>query len=134
MWCLPNTTPISKFSTENLVPYFQLPTRNPPLGFNNYGGGIPTRSSGSPPHGSGRPPGGGNKPLKGSCGPPGKGGPPSGGEPPSGGGPLRGGGCGFLVGGINVAFGAPCLGSLWNPLYPMCITTKCGCNSLVPIQ
>jgi len=97
------------------------------LGFDNYGGGIPIRSSGSPLHGSGGPPGGGNKPLKGGCGPPSRGGPPSGGVP-------LGGGCEFLVGGINVAFGAPCLGSLWNPWYPMCITTKCGCNSLVPIQ
>jgi hypothetical protein len=61
------TIPTNKFSTRNLMPYFQLPTQNPPLGFGNSRGGIPMKDNGSPPHGtphgSGRPPRGGNGPL-----------------------------------------------------------------------
>jgi len=45
--------PSSGFSIGNSMPYFQPPTRNPPLGFGNSRGGIPTRGGGSPPHGSG---------------------------------------------------------------------------------
>jgi hypothetical protein len=61
------------------VPYFQPPTRNPPLGFSNFGNGIPSGGGASPPHGSGGPLGGGN-------GHSGRGGGPlSGGGPPDGG-------------------------------------------------
>ncbi len=62
------TIPTSRFSIKNLVPYFQLPTWNPPSWFNYFGGGIPMRGGGSPSHGSGRPPGGGSGPLKGGGG------------------------------------------------------------------
>ncbi len=47
------TIPTSNFFTGNLMPYFQLPTQNPPLGFGNSRGEKPMRDSGSPPHGSG---------------------------------------------------------------------------------
>ncbi len=67
------TTPTSGFYIKNLMPYFQLPTQNPPSGFNSFGGGIPTKGSGSPPHRSGRPLGGGSGPLKGGGGPLGRG-------------------------------------------------------------
>lgn len=85
--------PIDKFSTENLVPYFQLPTRNPLSRFSNFGGPIPMRGGGSPLHGNGGPPRGGSGPLEG------------GGKPPSAKGAPRGGG------GIGVPFGAPWLSS-----------------------
>jgi len=66
------TIPTSGFSTRNLMFYFQLSTQNPPLGFGNYGGGIPMKDSGSPPRGSGGPPRGGNGPLGRNGGPPSK--------------------------------------------------------------
>jgi hypothetical protein len=87
--------PIGELFTENLVPYFQPPTRNPPTGFSNYKHGIPMGGDGSPPHGSGGPLGGGSRPLGGGGGPLGRS------EPPSG------GGGGFIVGGASVPFGAP---------------------------
>ncbi len=89
------------------MPYFQSPTQNPPSQFSNYGGGIPTRSSGNLLHGSGRPPRRGIGLLRGGGGPLGKGGPPRGSGPPSGGRPLKGDGSGFPIGGIGVPFGAP---------------------------
>jgi len=55
------TIPIGEFFTKNLMPYFQPPTRNPPSGFNNFGGGIPTGGGGNPFHGSGGPPRGGTR-------------------------------------------------------------------------
>jgi hypothetical protein len=56
--------PISGFYTGNLVPYFQPPTWNPPLGFCNSRGGMPTKGDGNPFHGSGGPLGGGSGPSK----------------------------------------------------------------------
>jgi hypothetical protein len=34
---------IGRFCTEKPMPYFQPFAQNPPLGFGNFGGGIPTR-------------------------------------------------------------------------------------------
>jgi len=41
------TIPIGEFFTKNPMPYFQPPTRNPPSGFHNFGGGIPTGGGGN---------------------------------------------------------------------------------------
>lgn len=75
---------IGAFFIENLVLYFQLPTRNSPSRFGNSKHGIPTGSNGSPLHKSGGPLGGGRRPLGGGGGPLGRR------KPPSGGGPLSG--------------------------------------------
>jgi hypothetical protein len=101
------TTPIGGFSTENSVPYFELPTQNPPFGFNNSRGGIPTWGGGSPPHGNGGPLKRGSRRLGGGVGPPCKDG------------PLGGGGSKFPVGSIGVPFDAPQPGCSWNPWYPL---------------
>jgi hypothetical protein len=61
MWWLPWQLHLS---TKNPMPYFQPPTQNPPSGFSNFGGGIPTRGNGSPSHGSEGPPEGGNEPSE----------------------------------------------------------------------
>jgi hypothetical protein len=99
------TIPTSRFSIKNLMPYFQPPTRNPPLGFDNCRGGILMGSNGSPLHGSGKPPRGANEPSRGGGGPLSGGKPPSGSGPPSGEGFLGGGGGRFLVkGSANVFF------------------------------
>ncbi len=102
--------PAGGFSIENLVPYFQSPTWNPPLGFSSSRGAIFIGGGGSPPHESGGLAGGGSKPLGGG------GEPPSGGGSPSGERPPRGGGGRFPIGGACVPFGAP-----WSsfPLEPM---------------
>lgn len=105
------TTPTGEFSIENLMPYFQSPTRNPPSRFGNSKGGILTKGSGSSLHGGGERPGRGSRPLGGGGGPLGASEPLSGGRPPSGGGPPKGGGGGFLVGSACVPFSAPWLGS-----------------------
>jgi hypothetical protein len=112
------TAPIGGFSTKNPMPYFQLPTRNPPLGFSNFGGGTCMGSNGNPPHGTRRPPREGNRPLGGGGGSLGRSGPSNGGGPPSGKRPPRGGGSRFPIGGIGVPFGAPWWGSPWNSWYP----------------
>ncbi len=118
------TIPIGEFFTKNLMPYFQPPTRNPPLGFGNSRGGIPTRGGGSPPHGSGAwPPRGGSRPLGGGGGPLNGSGPPSGSRPPNGERPLRGGGGWFPVGNTSVLFNVPWPSSPWNPWYPTMVFT-----------
>ncbi len=99
------TIHVGGFFIENMMPFFQLPTQNPPSRFNNSGGGIPMGGSGSPLHGSGGPPRGG--PLGGGGGPPCGGRPPSGGGPPSVEGPPEEDGGEFPVGGTSVPFGAP---------------------------
>jgi hypothetical protein len=95
------TAPIGEFYIENLVAYFQLPTRSPPFRFGNFKGGIRTGGCGSPPHGNEGPLGRGSRPLVGGGGPQGKDG------PQSGKGPLRGGGGKFFIGGVGVPFSAP---------------------------
>jgi hypothetical protein len=42
------TVPIGGFSPINHVPYFQPPTRNPPLRFGNFGSGIPLVGNANP--------------------------------------------------------------------------------------
>jgi hypothetical protein len=103
----PVTTIIGRFSTKNLVPYFQPPTRNPPLGFSNFGGGIRMGGNGNPFHGSGGPLRRVNKPLGRGGGPLSEGGLSNGGGPPSGKGLPRGGGAKFPIGGTCVPFGVP---------------------------
>jgi len=99
--------PIGELSPINHVPHFQPPARNPPLGFGNFGSGIPLRDDANAFHGSGRPLGRGDKHLGGGGGPLGKGGPPSGGGPLNGKGPSGRNGGKFHVGSVDVPFDAP---------------------------
>jgi hypothetical protein len=99
------TIPTNGFFTKNLMPYFQLPTQNPPLGFDNSRCEKPMRDIGSPPHGSGRPPKGGSGPLGRNGG------------PPSGGRPIGRGGGGFLIGSTST-FQCPLTRFPLKPMVP----------------
>jgi hypothetical protein len=101
------TTLVGGFSPRNLVPYFQPPKWNPPLGFGNFRSGILSASSASLLHGGGGPLGGGKGHSVGGGGPPGRSKPPSGSGPISGEGPSRGGGGKFPIGGTCVPFNVP---------------------------
>jgi hypothetical protein len=104
------TIPTSIFFTKNLLPYFQPPTQNPPLGFDNSRGEKPMRNSGSPSHGSGRPPKGGSGPLGRSGG------------PPSGGRPIGRGGGGFFIRSTST-FQCPLTKFPLKPMVPTMVST-----------